>query len=363
MPPHYETVIVARTPNQNGPPKLEIVDKITAYKNISWADELVGDNLGSVSAEYSSIPPTIGERFIDLTKKPCELWIYREGILVQGGPILGIQTQGNILTIVSRGPLYYLNYMFVQEDYVADKDQYGIFRNLVDQWQNDDYGNFGLKTSNIGTSGVDRVIEFDKNELRNVRRELELLAANADGFDFYVDFSTQTLGDSATRDIVLTRKRGEDKSDYLVFDIRNLSDLRIWSSVSKEDVASWVRVLGTTYDHSHVSTRTNDALMQSMGKIGAVSHIDGVGLQVTNDRYADQMKELLSNYHIEIGGQQQGTTVFSTANVGPMDFGPGDTVRVTWDAGYGIIDETRVVNKKFVSVDETGTEKMNVHFR
>ena len=373
MDVHYECLVVKRTPNPGGAhklPGLEIVDKINPLKKIAWSDELVGDNMGTVALESTNIPESVGARFVDMARYPCELWIYREGVLVHGGPILGLQTQGDTINVISRGPLYYLNYMFIQSDYKATKDQYTIFKDLINQWQDDSYGHFGLNVLNIGTSGTNRAVDYAGNELRSVRRELELLAANADGFDFYIDYSTARLlsigAGGGRRDIVLENRstggRGDDKSSSVVFDVRNLRDVRIWASVAEKDIASWCKVLGTSEQGSWARTATNTELMQTFGKAGAVQHIDGIQSANTVQPYADDMRDLLNDYHIEIGGQQQGASIFSTSNVSAVDFGAGDKVRFLWDAGYGVIDEAREVYRKFVSIDETGTEKMTVEF-
>lgn len=361
----YDTMIVSRTPVESGPPTLEIVDRVSSVNKIAWSDELVGDNFGRVDVDVDNISPAVGERFVDLANNPCELWIYREDKLVHAGPIIGLQVQNNTVGVVSRGPLYYLKFMYVQSDYVHNnRDQFIITKELINQWQNDDWANFGLNTANIGTSGTIRPVEFYAKELRNVRREIELLAQAERGFDFYVDYSTVTLGTGATKDLVLVDRRGQDKRNDIIFDRRNLTDLvHIWMSVATEDVATWVRVLGTSQnfaEEGQIRTATNPTLIQNYGKAGAVAHIDGILGAETTQEYANKARDLLSDFHMEIGGQQQGVSIFSIEGSTPADFGSGDTVSFYWDAGFGIIDETRDVVKKYVSVDNTGTERMTI---
>ena len=361
----YDTLIVSRSPQRFGPPTLEIVDRVSSINAIAWSDELVGDNLGRVDIDVDNISPAVGERFTDLANNPCELWIYREDQLVHAGPIIGLQVQNNTIGIVSRGPLYYTKYMYIDDDYVHNnKDQFVIFKELIDLWQNEDYGNFGLNTSNIGTSGTIRPVEFYDKELRNVRREIEVLAQLERGFDFYVDYTTATLGENATKDIVLVNRRGTNKRNDVILDRRNLTDLvHIWMSVATEDIATWVKVLGTSQNFAEEGkTRraTSPALMQKFGRAGAVAHIDGILGVETTQEYANRARDLLSDFHMEIGGKQQGVSIFSIAGSTPADFGAGDTISFYWDAGFGDINQTRDVVKKFVSVDKSGTERMTV---
>jgi len=361
----YDTMIVSRTPSQDGPPTLEVVDRIDAVNKIAWSDELVGDNLGRVDVDADNISPAVGARLVDLANNPCELWIYREDRLVHAGPVVGLQIQNNTVGVVSRGPLYYTKYMYIENDYVENnRDQFIIVRDLIDAWQNDDYGHFGIDTSNITSSNTIVPVEFYEKELRNVRREIEALAQSAAGFDFYIDYSTATLGQDATKELVLVKRRGTDKRNDIVFDRRNLTDLvHIWMAVGVDDTATWVKVLGTSQtfaEEGETRTATNPELMVNFGKAGAVAHIDGILGPETTQKYADKAKDLLGDYHLEIGGQQQGVGIFSLEGITPADFWAGDTISFYWDAGFDVINQARDVINKFVTVDNTGTERMTI---
>lgn len=361
---HYECLAVARTPAMSGPPTLEIVDRFQELQNIAWSDELVGDGLGSIALNVDNILPSIGDRLIDLANNPTELWIYRDGILRHAGPIIGIQIQNNTVNLISRGALYYLNGMFIQGDYKHDnRDQYTIVKDLINQWQNGNYANFGINTANIGVSRTLRDIDFEGDELRRVRGEIELLAASAEGFDFYIDLTTATLGNNATKDLVLVSRKGSDKSDTIFLEGRAINNVLIWASTAYDDMASWVKVLGTSKSDSFTSVRTNQNLLKRFGKWGHVFHIDGSQTQGTTNQYAETAIDLLKDYHIEIGGQNENATVFPFPEARVEDFDSGDTVRFVYDTGFGTFNVARVVFRKFVSVDKSGTERLTVEFK
>lgn len=337
--PHYECLAVSFEPQMSGPPTVNIIDRLQELQNIGWSDELVGDGLGSISLNSFSIPSAIATRFLDLANNPTELWIYRDGVLVHSGPIIGLQLQGTTITVVSRGRLYYLNTMIIQDDYKHDdRDQYTIVKDLIDQWQNDDYGHFGINTGNIGTSGTLRNIEYAAHELRNVRDEVELLAQNVEGFDFYLDQTTGTLGTDFQQDLVLTDDRGTDKTDTVFLETRGISNALIWSSVGREDVATWARVLGTSEFESHVVTRTNNALMQKFGKRGITLTVDGAQTASTVGDYADQLINLMGDFQIEVGGQNQNATAFPFPEAKVDDFIAGDDISFIFETGFGLIN-------------------------
>ena len=359
---HYECLAVSRRPNMSGFPDFHIVDRLQELQNIGWSDELVGDGLGSISLNAYNIPSSVGRRFVNLLKYPTELWIYRDGELVHSGPIIGTQTQGLTVTLISRGRLYHLNEMFIQEDYEEEKDQYTIVQDLIDQWQDDEYGNFGIDTSSIGLSGREREVVYAADELRNVRDEIELLAQNVQGFDFYIDLSSVILGDGGSQELVLTTDRGSNKSNSVFLETRAISNALVWSSVGRDDKASWVRVLGASEFESVVATEENATVSQEYGKCGAVLTVDGIQTHDTAHDYAETLLGLMGTFHIEVGGHNENATAFPFPEARVEDFIAGDDISFIFDSGYGIINVARTVYKKYVSIDKSGTEKITVEF-
>ena len=360
--PYYDLGIVARTPAMSGFPTLELLGPITPVNRISWSDELVGDGQARVGVNNDSIIPIIGNRLADLGKFPCELWIWRNSKLVFAGLIVGLLTKGNTSTVISQGLLYYLRFMNIFMDYKGDFDQYTIIKDLIDMWQDEEYGNFGINTANIGTSGVNTKVDFEADELPNTRQEIEELSQEIGGFDYYIDLSTSTLGADASRDFKCGA-RGSDKSNRIIVDHRNLSATTVlYQSVAVNDIATWVKVIGTSKSTIRRGTRTNPDLLTKFGRAAAVHVIDKVQAQSTVDDASQRLINELSETHIEVGGEKQNAAVFSVPDITPEDVDPGDTVSVIWDVGFSIIEQERVIYRKYVSVDASGEERMTLEF-
>ena len=386
MTPHYECLVVSRTPHETGYPALELVDRIVPLRNLSWADELVGDGRANVAVSPVGLSSAVADRFRNLMEKPSELWIYRDGVLVHAGPIIGLQNQGTTISLVSQGTLYYLKYMYVQRDYTAKNlTPFRIVQQLIAQWGNkedgtaDNYTNYGIRIDNIdGTKPVDsagnaitRSLEIKGDQLRNVHDAItELSNAEFVGFDFYIDHSTfrsengeGRFGERGNRELVLVNDagvgRGVDRSSEVVLELRNLHDVRLWSSVTKDDIASWVKIVGTDDDKRASHVEEDLTLKQQFGKAGVVASVSGT----TNlDRIAERTLHLRNTYYLKVGGSEQFATAFSMPGTDAMSFFPGDVIGFVWNAGYGWIEEKRAVYRKYVSMDPTGTEKITVEF-
>ena len=391
MTPHYEVLIVARTPAQTGYPTLEMVERIVPLRNLSWSDNLSDDNQSSVGVSPVGLPESVAERFRDLANNPCELWIYREGDLVYAGPVLGIQNQGEALIVVSRGVLYYLRYMFIQRDMTfTNVSPFKIVKDMIDQWEQtdkgaaDEYANFGIDTSNIDTTGapvdendnlIRRTLKFTGEELVNVRTKIqEISEVRKIGFDYYIDLSTfrsdnglGQFGPNARRELKLINRvgmgRGVDRSDDIVLELRNLRDMRLWSSVSAGDIATWFKVLGTSEDRRATASSENATLKANFGKVGEVAHLNDTARTADLLEAAETGLEARGDFFVKVGGNQEGASIFSMPGMDAVSFNPGDIITLLWDPGYGLIHTQRQVFKKWVSIDPTGTEKMTLEFR
>ena len=360
--PHYDVGVVARTPAQSDFPKLELLGPIIPVNRISWSEVLVGDPQARFGVNNDTILPQIGERLAALAEKPCEIWIWREDKLVYAGPIVGLLTKGNTTTIVAQGLLYYLRYMIVVNDYTVDKDQYAIVKDLIDQWQNLDYGNFGINTSNIGLSGEEVPVDIEADEVPNVRFEIEELSQDIGGFDYYVDLSTSVLGDTGSRDLVCGA-RGTDKTDRIIIDHRNLSGTTVlYQSVAVNDLATWAKVIGTTKNSVRRGTSLNTTLLPKFGRAAAVQAVDGIQTALATMEAANRLRDALAGIRVEIGGERQSAATFSIPDLTPDDVDVGDTVSVVWDVGFSVIEQERMVYRKNVSIDSEGEEHMSMEF-
>ena len=417
--PYYEAIVVRRTPapDVGTGPTLEVVDRILSYKNVSWGHELVGDGSGSISCSSDTISDSLKAVFANIAETPCELWIYRNDKVVHAGPIVGIQLQGKrkTVTIQSRGVLYYLRYMYIQHNIdTTSKGQkvLDLVKRLIDQWTkadtgggNDTYGNFGFRLSHFGKApdaeyltsdgrGSDtpcgikhfrtqkgdyivRKVDYKSEELKNVKTELDLLARSEDGFDYWIDYNWYVSDNGllqfgpGSRHYLQVKGgydesgeqqgRGTDKSSSVAIEARNIKDTRLYSSVSADTIASWVKVVTTSSQGSPKSKAVDDdTLKEQFGKVGMVKRFDNTTDSPSS--FANVILEAHSDFQLGLSGSQENTSIFAITGVTPDDFGVGDIISFVYDAGYALIDVKREVYRLWVSVDEGGTERMTMEF-
>ena len=409
--PYYEAVVVRRIPDSdpNVGPTLEVVDRILSYKNVSWGHELVGDGSGSISCSSDTISESLKRVFANIAETPCELWIYRNDKVVHAGPIVGIQLQGKrkTVTIQSRGVLYYLRYMYLQNDIdTTAKGQLvlNLIKEMITQWaRNDTFGNFGFRTEQFGrevyyltsegagsTTNVGiphlrnankgrivRKVDYKGVELKNVKSELDVLARSEDGFDYWVDYNWYVSNNGLLQfgpnsrhylnvvggydDNGVQQGRGSDKSASVAIEARNIKDTRLYSSVAADTIASWVKVVTTSSKGSPRSGTVSDAaLKQDYGKVGMVKRFDNT--TDSPQSFASVILNAHSEFQLGLSGSQENTSIFAITGVTPDDFGVGDVISFVYDAGYAVIDVKREVYRLWVSVDEGGTERMTMEF-
>lgn len=353
--PRYEAMLVKRIPQSSGAPTLTVIDEMIVKENLSYSEEFVGDGgFISFAMDPDQQSQDIKDILLNIADIACEVWLYRNGVIVQAGPIIGLQTQGATLVVVCRALGYYLRYMFIVSDLsYAQVDQYTIAKALIDQWQALTYGDFGLVTSGIGISGFRRTIDFFEDETPNVFGKLQLLAEKEDGFEFYVDPST--------RDVVLTDPIGSDLSATVIVDSRAIISPNTHFSVAYKDFATHAIIVGTDADTSDdpvVATKINAAQMAKWGRAGVALHVDGASLISTANEYAQTLVDAVDHLHFIPGVG----SAFPVLGAGVEDFGIGDKITWVYDYGLGEITLARDVYKRIISIDGSGTERMSVEF-
>lgn len=355
--PRYEAILVKRVPNISSAPTLTEIDEIIVRENLAWSTELIGDGgFISFALEPDQQSQDIKDILVDISQTACEIRLYRNGTVVQMGPIIGVQTQGPTVNIVCRAAGYYLKYMFivVENLQLTNVDQYTIGKRYVDDWQALDYGNFGLDTSGIGTSGIPRSVHMHGDEAPNVLRKLELLADNLNGFEFYVD--------PITRALVFTQRRGSDKSADVIIDSRAIVSPNTHFSVAFEDYANAAIAIGADQDASTgvgIRGYKNNVTEQAIwGRAGAAIHIDSVTEQGIIDDYAQSLLDTTDHLHFIPGTG----SAFPILGAGVEDFDTGDTITWVYDYGLGLVSLERDVYKRIVKIDGAGTETMSVEF-
>jgi hypothetical protein len=360
----YEVMAVERVMASGSAPTFNEIDRIDPLDKIGFSKELNGDGFLSVSTRPERVSSDLAAYLKTPDEKPLELWLYRDGTKVFAGPLIGIQVQGsnNTMTFTARGILYYLRWMYLtsQLDYSAGLDQFTIVKNLVDHWQNKTYGNFGIDTSGIGTSGVTRDVLYEKEELWNIAYLVAQLSAPDDGFDFEVDPITRDLN-------LYYPQTGTDKSGTLIIDNRNLLMPTFFLDITAQDFATNALAVGTSFELTTplYADKTNATRLAQFGRAGMAAAFDGVLAQTSVDNYAQGLVDLHSNFGITFGGQGGGSAGSGLAMVTIDEFGfddvdPGDTVSFDYDAGFEVFSTTRDVKTINMSIDENGDEHMNL---
>lgn len=347
----YELAAVARTPQSTGAPTLTEIGPIVAPQ-ISWRRALSAPSELRFSCQPDKLSDAVRSRLVALEQLPLEVWLYRDGVVVEAGFVQGYQVQGASVSFFAPGLLGYLAYMGVEADLTfTSEDQFTIGKELVDQSQDLAYGNYGLDTSGIGTSGVDRDRAWRAVDRHGVLQRLLELGQADDGFDVHVD--------PATRALVFTHpQRGSDLSNSVFLDARNISDAGTVVSVAPGDLASDAFGVGTGADQEPLtSTLTNTDLRESWGRAWVSATFDGVSVQGDLD---DHTQALLDARSTHLFLPAPGLIPVAGAEVG--DFDEGDTVTYSFDDGLGLRTAAFRLTQLQVDVDVQGRETMAVSF-
>lgn len=345
----YDVVAVSFTPGSTTPTRAEL-GAIRA-EGLGWGTELNRDGFIEVAAKVETIPENIRSRLRDLYASPLELRLYRGSNVVQAGPVIGWNIAGAdpTISIHARGFLYYLRYMLLTTTLTYSAvDQYTIGKGLVDHWQAKSYGNFGIDTTGIGTSGTtrDRTYDFLGNHI--VYDRLIELAQVDGGFDLEIDPETLDLAFSASI--------GTDRSSTVILDRRNISDPGLVASVAAGDAATYYQTVSTSAALG--SQATNAAGDEAdFGLRAAAQTADGVVVQATLDSKNDALEAALSSMFLRPAAR-----AVPLQDMDVESFDVGDVIGFDFDPGIGRISMNRRVARKTVSVSRDGVEDMTVEF-
>ncbi len=364
--PFYEAVLVDRIPTQSSGPTFTEIDRITILENVSWSKELNGDGFASVSTRPERLESNLKTRLLAPDENPMELWIYRDGVKVFAGPLIGIQVQGsnNTITFHSRGLLYYLRYMFLTADFTrAATDKFTVVGDLVDSWQDQDWGDFGIDTSGIGTSGDTIDVDYLRTAMVNIAQTISDLSNPdaANGFDFTIDPITRAL-------VLYDPQRGSDKTGSVILDNRVLRGYSMFMDLTAGDFATTAigAATGFQLDGGLWSQKTNTTRRDQFGLAAIGATWNNVDIQSTLDDFVQSTIDVHSNFAISFGGSggasEGGTTRMAiVTGFAPDDIDPGDTISVTADLGFGEFNLQRDVASIIVKQGAEGDEEMSLN--
>lgn len=350
----YDLVVMARVPQQSSAPLFLDVDPIE-WTQLSYTNELSAPSELQAGCQISSLTPVLIERFRNLATNPVELWLYRNGRLVFSGPLRGGQVNGEQLTLTAKGVLDYLKHMFVTQDLTYKTvDQHTIVKNLVDHWQNLDYGNFGIDTSSISASGVTRDVTYLKNELHNIAQRVEDLSKAAQGFDLEVDPETRAL-------LLWHPTKGLDRStgeDAVVFDSRNITSSSVMFSASVTDIATEAFGTGTAAvgDGPKYSSASNTELRSKYGRTGVTGTWSEVADQTSLDNHVQALVDARTEALVVPGPEAR-----ETPDSDITTYSVGDTILYQPNELLMVSAPFRI-RKQTVRVAGSGRETVSLEF-
>lgn len=351
---HYDLVVVARVPQLEGAPQLIELDRII-HNGLSYEYGFIDGNI-QAGCNPSLLSESVKQRLRELDKFPCELWLYKKGNLVAQGPITSLTFQGQNLSIYAHGLRYYLRYMYVLSDQnFSTIEQFLIVRDLVNQWQNQAYGDFGLDTSYLtsNSSGITRTREYLREDQHNVHTRIQDLSEVINGFDWWVD--------NATREVKAAYPlKGEDKSNSIFLDRRNITSDNTNVSVQKDDVASVGLGVSSFSDEENerqtiTTERYNTELQESFGLAGIAQSWQDIKNISTLDGHVDKLIADRDKHLLSLG-----PSLIPVAGVTEQEFTFGDTITYSYDYGLGLVETTRRVLSIQVNVDSNDNETLSV---
>lgn len=361
----YEVSAFARTPQSSGAPTITFLQRILtlggasegAEGGLSWSRELCSDGFIIVSTMPETIGTALGNRLLDLRSNPVELWLWRDGVLCARGPLVAWQIQGNSIVLNARGLLYYLRYMMINADVSLNMDQSEVVATLIDTYQGQAYGNFGLDTTSAWSNphGVNIEKEYRRVELINLYDEIHALGETDTGFDVDVDVETGDI-------LLYHPERGTDKSGSVFLDMRGVTTPNIAYSLAAKQFATAAIGSGSGEDgsgnqQSYFAESVEATLRQEFGLAYVGTHITGKTTQSEVNSYTTQARKLANNPYF-VPSKEYFPVVGATID----DFEPGDTVTTVYDTGFGEFSIAMPIKNQNISVSPDGEEKISVEY-
>lgn len=346
----YNIVSVRRTPAQLTVPVYTELGSIPASSFSIKDYKTMEPSEASFDANLDALDPDTKTALRDLAAQPLEVWVYRDGTRIFNGPVVGGGISGNTLTLNARGRLIYLKYMLVWQDKTwTATDMFTIGKALVDDWQGQDYGNFGVLTASIGTLGTTRNFEVaGASEYPTVYTILGDLALGS--FDVHLDPDTGNLVFSATRGTDLTASVSIE---------RGIAQAAAGFALGPGMLASEVFGTGTAANQSAplTTSKANTSLRTSFGRAGFAQTYDPV---VDANHLSDLTQadlDLRGAVYFNPGGE-----LFEVQEADFDDLEPGNTVEYSYDAGLGKQTFNVRIEKRTLTVTPDGQEKLGVEF-
>lgn len=348
----YSVVAVARTPQAAAAPTLSELGPLVG--SFSWVETTRGAGSASVSVNADSLDDTIKARLRELGTNPVEVWVYRDSTKVFAGPVVSVGVQGPIVTLTCGDLLTYLAYMLVPTNKSwSATEQTTIVKTLIDDWQALSYGDFGLDTSSMASTGTTRTHDIaGATEFPSVLEETLRLSQADNGFDIYIDPDTREV-------VIASPLRGSDLSTG-VFLERGIGSSNLLISVAPGIAASEVYGVGTgpDLDPPLASTGSDTDFREAFGRTGLATRYDPVVNQaMLDDLVARDAGLVAAQFFVPAPN-----SLFQVSDGRYEDFGAGDIVTYSHDSGLGTHTGAYRVASRQMAVGADGTETMSVEF-
>ena len=356
MTASYEATVVAVTPNSSGAPTFTELGTIPPTDGLLYRAELAGSGMATVSGPCAHIDPVVQARLRDLTQTPAELWVRRTDqstlatTLVHAGPITGCAIKDRVLTVTASGLPTYLGYMCRDTDYTGTGfDLATIVANLVDQYQAQTYGHYGLLTSALTATGVTVTpYQIVGREGRYIDKLIPELGSRTAGFDLAIDPTTRAIKLWAPR-------KGSDLTNSVILDARSIRSSNISWSVAPGQVGSEVFATASSAAGPALqSEQSNTTLRASMGRRFMSRTFQNIADQSALDDAATRALTDATSQPFTISPELLPVAGFSYG-----DFTTGDQILYNYDAGLGT--QTFTVRVATVEVNvSNGAEVLRV---
>ena len=346
----FDLTVVRRIPASSGSPTLTALGPIAKWSSLRVRREVGLPGSCQVVAAVDALESTTKAALLDLSATPCELWVYRDAALVHAGPIVSYRVKSRRVELVSPGLLGYLDYMVQDTDFASSGDQAAVVALLIDTYQAQAYGHFGLDTGHLDDTIVTRELTVAGTELHRLSDLIREYGAKDDGFDLSCDPESRRLTMHHPR-------QGVDRSDTVVADMRSVSDPEYGQSVAAGLVGSEAIISASGGSGiNYTATVSNLTLRASFGRTCVTGTANVSEGQTSATDYATRLGE-----DYDAPAHALAPAVLSVSGFDWDSFDEGDVIGYEYDAGLGLQTFTPRVRAKELSPD-SGSERLAVEF-
>lgn len=342
--------IAARTPSEGSPPTLVSVGPVAGPFGLSVTDAISTAQKATVSFLPEIQTPNVRQW---IGNPAAEVWITRNNERIFAGPILARSAQprgdgGTSISLQCQGLWAYLYRLLIDPDagrVFTQEEQIGIARDLINEAQAKDYGNYGLDTSGMVDDAVLRNRTYEAGKIHKVAQRVEELAAVQNGFEFSVDPATRvvTTG-SPTIGLDLSASVNLDRASIA-------SSGASWSQGPEDIVTDAYAISNTnTPEGLVVGHAIDDPLREAYGRSEMGAAYQGVTDQTTINEHA-----------ADLAGQRSAPLFVPSAKVWGLgldldNLAPGNLVAFAYDYGLGLESGTVRIEERTLAIDEKGEE-------